>query len=132
LSPPANLQPGPIRHAKLTDDLEARVKKFEPVVAEVYHQTHEQWVEGFLRDVHPESEIAIWEAIAFAYQQFTETRSLTLDAKKEAFGLLLVRSSGDEEQTLAGAKLHHLSLADAHEVLRHYSAAPQPILYEKR
>lgn len=132
LASPSNLQPGPIRHQKLSDALESRVRKFEPIFAEVYPQTHEEWVDGFLRDVHPEPEIAIWEAIASAYSTFTEKRQLSLSARKEALGLLLVRSSSDEQHTLSGAKLQHLSRADAEEVLRYYSAAPQPVLYEKR
>jgi hypothetical protein len=89
-------------------------------------------LDGFQRDVHPEPEVAIWEAMASAYQMFTGKRSLTLDAKREAFGLLLMRSAGDEPHTLASAKLQHLSRADAEELLRLYSAEPRPVLYEKR
>jgi hypothetical protein len=123
---------GPIRHQNLSDAIIARIRRFEPILAEVYPQTHEAWVDGFQRDVHPEQEVAIWEALAAAYQGFTEKRSLSLDAKKEAFGLLLVRSSRDEQQTLSGETLRHLSRADAEELMRLYSAPPQPILYEKR
>jgi hypothetical protein len=129
---PANLQLGPIRHASLPDSLVTRVQKFEPVFAEVYPQTHEQWLEGFQRDADPEPEVAIWESIAAAYQKFTQERNLSLDAKREAFGLLLVRSSASEQQTLAGAKFQHLSRADAEELLRLYTATPQPIQFEKR
>jgi hypothetical protein len=129
---PSDLQPGPIRHEGLSDTLVARVRKFEPVFAEVYPQTHEQWLEGFQRDADPEPEVTIWESMAVAYQNFTQKRQLSLDAKREAFGLLLVRSATSDQQALAGAKLEHLSRADAEELLRLYSAAPQPVQFEKR
>jgi len=89
-------------------------------------------LDGFQRDVDPEPEIAIWEAMATAYQTFTEKRSLSLDAKKEAFGFLLMLSAGDEQHTLSSVTLKHLSRVDAQELLRLYLAAPQPVLYEKR
>jgi hypothetical protein len=129
---PSDIRLGPIRHEKLPDALEARIRKLEPIFAEVYPRTHEGWLDGFQRDVDPEREIAIWEAMGAAYQTFTEKRSPSLDAKKEAFGLLLVRSAGDEQHTLSGATLKHLSRAHAEELLHLYSAAPQPVLYEKR
>lgn len=97
---PSDIRLGPIRHQKLSDALEARVRKLEPIFAEVYPRTHEGWLDGFQRDVEPEPEIAIWESMGAAYQTFTEKRSLSLEAKKEAFGLLLVRSAGDEQHTL--------------------------------
>lgn len=129
---PSDLQPGPIRHAQLSEAMEARIRKFEPVFVEVYPRTHQEWLDGFQRDIDPEAEVAIWEAMATAYQTFTAKRSLSLDVKREAFGLLLVRSAGDELHTLATAKLQHCSRADAEELLHLYAAAPQPVLYEKR
>jgi hypothetical protein len=129
---PSDIRPGPIRHEKLSDSLVARIRKFEPIFAEVYPRTQEGWLDGFQRDVDPEAEVAIWEAMASAYQRFTEKRSLSLDAKKEAFGLLLVRSAEDEQHTLSRTTLKYLSRADAKELLRLYSAAPKPVLYENR
>jgi len=64
---PANVEPGPIRHAELPPDLLKRASALEPVFADVYPVTHEKWIEGFRRDAHPEREIAIWEQIAVAY-----------------------------------------------------------------
>lgn len=128
---PAKLQQGPIRHQKLSNELDARIRKFEPTFAEVYSRTHEEWLDGFQRDDNPESEVAIWEAIASAYQGFISSRALSLDAKREAFGLLLVRSAGDEQHALSGATLRHLSSADAEELLRFYTSTPHPILFEK-
>jgi hypothetical protein len=129
---PSNIHLGPIRHQKLPQALEARIRKFEPVFAEVYPRTHDEWLDGFQRDADPEPEVAIWESMASAYQNFTARRLLSPEARKEAFGLLLVRSAADEQQTLAGAKLQHLSRVEAEELLRSYPGTPQPVLYEQR
>lgn len=125
-------QPGPIRHARLPEPLVARIRNFEPVFAEVYSRTHQEWLDGFQRDINPESEVAVWEAMAVAYQNFTRERALSLEAKSEAFGLLLVRSAADEQQTLSDAKLKYLTRADAEKLLRLYSAPPKPIAVERK
>jgi hypothetical protein len=70
--------------------------------------------------------------MAAAYQSFTQKHPLSLDAKREAFGMLLVRSAASEQQTLAGAKFQHLSRSDVEELLHLYSATPQPVQFEKR
>ena len=124
-----DIQQGPIRHSQLPDAQVERIRKMEPIFAEVYPRSHEEWLDGFQRDLDPEPEIVIWEAMAAAYQGYTGKRSLSKDAKLEVFGLLLVRSAGDEPSTLAGAKLKHLSRAEAEEVLHLYSAAPQPVQF---
>jgi hypothetical protein len=128
----SHIKLSPIRHQKLSDSLDARIRVLEPVFAEVYPLTHEAWLDGFQRDAHPEREIALWETMAAAYQSYTGKRSLSLDARKEVFGLLLVRSAVDEQHTISGAKLQYLSRADAEEVVRLYSTALQQSSYEKR
>ena len=128
---PSALQVGPIRHTQLPAELVARVRAFEPVFAEVYPDTHEQWIDGFQRDLHPENEIAIWEHIATAFTQFTTGRELPLETRKEAFGILLVRSGGTDEAMLY-SKLKHLTLDDAKRLVSLYSAPPKPIQIEQR
>ena len=127
----ATLQLGPIRHAQLPDDLIARVRAFEPVFAEVYPITHEEWIEGFQRDLHPENEIAVWEHIAAAFTQFIAGRDLPRETRKEAFGILLVRS-GDTDEAMLYSKLKHLTLDDAKKLVSFYSAPPNPIQVEQQ
>jgi hypothetical protein len=129
---PSDLQLGPLRHATLSAEMDARIRRFEPIFAEVYPRSHEEWLDGFKRDLHPEPEVAIWEAMAAAYQTFTARHALAADARKEAFGLLLVRSAADEQTTLSGAKLRHLSPAEAEELVRLYSVTPQPVQILKK
>jgi hypothetical protein len=120
--PVADLVPGPILHKRLSPDLEERIRKLEPVLAEVYPISHQEWLEGFQRDLNPESEVKVFEAIASAYQGFLAKQALILPAKKEAYALL-VTSGGTMEETLARAKLRHLSRKEADELLRLYAAA---------
>jgi hypothetical protein len=128
----ADIQPGPLRHATLSAELDERIRHFEPIFAEVYPRSHEEWLDGFKRDQNPESEVAIWEAIAAAFQKFTEKHTLTKEARQEAFALLLVRSGSDEQTTLSGVKLRHLSPAEASELVKLYSARPQPVQVLKK
>ena len=92
----------------------------------------QQWVEGFQRDINPESEIAIWEAIANALKGFAETRNLDLEARRESLVLLLVRSSRDAQDTLARTQLQFLSLDEAQILLQLYTAPPKPVTHEYR
>lgn len=129
---PATLELGPIRHAELPPALIERVKALEPVFADVYPITHEQWLEGFQRDVHPEREIAIWEQIAIAFSQFTAGRNLSREVRREAFGLLLFRSGATADATLKQAKLKYLTREEARKLVNLYKAPPQPVSVEKR
>lgn len=129
---PATIRVGPIRHSKLPQALIERVKAFEPVFANVYPITHKEWLEGFQRDKHPESEIAIWEQIAVAFRQFTSNRNVTVAMQSEAFNLLLFRSGATAEETLMQANLKYLTKAEAQKILSFYNAPPKPISVEKQ
>lgn len=124
---PKTLKLGPIRHAQLPPALIERIRALEPVFADVYPITHEKWIEGFQRDVHPEREVAIWEQIAIAFSQFTSGRTLSLEVRKEVLGLLLFRSGATAEDTLKHAKLKYLSPEEARELVSLYKASPQPV-----
>jgi hypothetical protein len=128
----SGLQPGPIRNTTLPNALVERIRRLKSVFAEVYPRSHAEWLDGFQRDAVPEREVAIWEAMGAAYTSFTRERSLSLDAKREVLGLLLVRSAADEQSTLANAKLRHLTRDDAQQLLRLYSTAPHPVQIQKQ
>ena len=120
----SDIQPGPIRHKELSPELTDRAMKVREVVYEVYKTTEEQWLEGFRRDVNPESEIRIWEAIASAYSKFNSRHDLSFEHRKEAFGLLLVRSSTEDVDF---SKFKLLSEDLAKEVVSYYLIDAQPI-----
>lgn len=124
----SDIQPGPIRHERISEELDARIRKFGAVFAEVYPITHKEWLDGFQRDAVPENEVVIWEQMASAYSKFLESTDVDAAARKEAFGLLLVRSgTTDVEARLSELKaLTH----QAKSLIAHYEAAPKPVTYQ--
>lgn len=124
---PAELRPGPIRHATLSPELVARITKVQAVFAEVDPTPLEKWLEDFRRDVHPERELAIYESMARAYSGYVAGRELTMPAKNDVYVLVLLRSSAPDDQVLANARLTTLSMEEARAVLRLYDASPQPV-----
>jgi len=125
----SDIQPGPIRHDHISEELDARIRKFGAVFAEVYPITHKEWIDGFQRDAVPENEVAIWEQMASAYSKFLESTDIDAAARKEAFGLLLVRSStADVEGRFS--ELKALTPDQAKSLIAHYEAAPKPVTYQ--
>ena len=129
---PANIDPGPIRHAELPPDLLKRATALESVFADVFPMTHEKWIEGFRRDAHPEREIAIWEQIAAAYTRFLKDRNLPIAYRREAFDLLVYRSGATVEETLKQAKLKYFTREEARRLVDLYVAPPAPITVKKQ
>jgi hypothetical protein len=122
-------QPGPIRHSELPPELIERIHRLEETFAEIYPLTHEEWLDGFKRDLDPENEITTWGNIAFAYTQFLNSGDFSADARNEAFRLLLFRSStSDIESQLSD--LRHLTEDQARSLLALYETPAQPIAIE--
>jgi hypothetical protein len=89
------IKPGPIRHDRLPDELLVRIKWIHEVLAEVDDMSLEASVESFMRDVHPDREVALWQRVALAYLAFGNRHpALILAKKREAFGVLLAFSMG--------------------------------------
>ncbi|HEX4613194.1 MAG TPA: hypothetical protein VH092_33720, partial [Urbifossiella sp.] len=64
---PEHLRPGPIRNESLPPEL---LEQIEAVFAEIgpyLNMTLEQFELGFMRDMHPESEVALWCSITAAW-----------------------------------------------------------------
>jgi hypothetical protein len=77
--------------------------------------------------VNPERELSLWESMATAYETFTTSRTLTLAAKKEVFGVVLLRSGAPEEEVLKHLKLKVLTEKDARDIMRLFSTQPQAV-----
>ena len=124
------IQQGPVRHSKISDDLDARIRNFSAVFTEVYSLTHEEWLDGFKRDLNPENEVEIWEDMATAYSKFLKIHDVGPKGRNEAFGLLLVRSSTEDMQG-SYSKLEVLTLEQAKAVVAGYEATAKPVTYQK-
>ena len=56
---PKQLRPGPIRNESLPAELLGRIKAVFDVIGPYLNMTLEQFEVGFMRDMHPESEVAL-------------------------------------------------------------------------
>ena len=128
---PIRLVPGPIRHENLTDLQISRIKILQKTFEQVDPTPLEKWLEDFKRDLRPDREIEIWEAMAQTYIEFESKPSITIPMKREAFKLLILRSGISTKETLERVQLKHLSRSQAEEILRRYPLAPRPKTYLK-
>ena len=116
----ASLKPGQIRHQGLSPKQMERIYKLRDTLAEVEHSSIEKWVDNFKRDANPDKELAVWERIADGYTRYCTKRLLSIEAKKDVFQLLLLRSMASEQEVLNHVKLKTLTVDEAKETLREF------------
>ncbi len=98
---PKNLRPGPIRHEKLSPQLEEMARYTYRAVGRLITPTYEQWELDFLRDTHPERELVLWMAIAGAFQKAVEDRP-EMDQKAILGDLVAVSTGAQSKHGLDG------------------------------
>jgi hypothetical protein len=118
---PGKVAPGPVRTSLTTAQVE-RVARLQQTFQDVDASPLPTWVEDFQRDADPAREIRIYEGMANAYLAYCTGRQLTQDAKRDVYQIVLLRSGAPEQEALAHVKLKVLSVADAKDVLRNYTA----------
>jgi hypothetical protein len=60
---------GRIQSPSLPEPLLLRIRAVHACIRDVYDVILEQFEVGFMRDAHPEGEVAVWERIAAAFQK---------------------------------------------------------------
>lgn len=116
-------------HKDLSELQKKRISIIQQALIEVNDTSLEETLNNFRKDLNPDSEIAIWEAIAGAYQHTLQKNpAASLEEKFEVYRLLLLRSNMSAEEAIAQANLSILSEAAAKEVLDLYHLAPKPFL----
>lgn len=116
-------------HKDLSAQQKMRISIIQQVLMEVNDTSLEETLNNFRKDLNPDSEIEIWEAIAGAYQQTLRQKpAASLEEKQEVYRLLLLRSNMPAEEALAQANLSTLSEATAKEVLDLYNLDIKPFL----
>ena len=129
----SDIQPYPTRQSKLTDPQVTRIKKLQTNLADVDDSSLDKWVEDFEKDRNPEKEIRLWEAIAAAYQEYSSTHALIPQAKKEVFGVLILRSgTTDEAEIVKHANLVVLTEKQARDVMADYKGEASPLEVEMK
>lgn len=117
------LRRGPLRHDSLSAGQLRRVGRLRDVLAEAYPMTLDGWVDGFLRDADPESEIQIIEACAVVYQHLTATVSLSPEEKGRLYAVLCVISTGGAGPELASSLPGGKGLPDLGGIVSMYREA---------
>jgi hypothetical protein len=95
---PKTLRPGPIRHESLPPELLDQIKAVFDVIGPYINMTLEQFEIGFMRDMHPESEVALWFRIAKAWlayhEDFLANETLPDEDERKILGALIAISTG--------------------------------------
>ena len=98
---PSQLRPGPIRQESLSPELLEHVKAVYDVVGPYLDTTLEQFEIGFMRDAHPESEVAVWCSITEAWIAYHEKHLgdelLPDEDEKKLLAALIAISTGIED-----------------------------------
>lgn len=98
---PRKLRPGPIRNASLPPELLEAIKAVFDMIGQYLGMTLEQFEVGFMRDMHPEREVALWVSITAAWlayhEKFLDDENLPAEEEKKLLGALVAISTGVED-----------------------------------
>ena len=98
---PKQLRPGPIRHESLPPELLDRIEAVFGVIGPYLDTTLEEFEVDFMRDVHPEGEVALWCGITAAWlayhQKYLNGETLPADQERHLLGALIAISTGVED-----------------------------------
>jgi hypothetical protein len=97
---PSKLRPGPIRNELLPPELLDQIKAVFDMIGPYIGMTLEQFEVGFMRDMHPESEVALWFKITKAWlayhEDFLGNETLPNEEERKLLGALIAISTGIE------------------------------------
>jgi hypothetical protein len=125
---PGKLTPGPIRHDPLNAGQIERITKLHDAFREVDPTPQTKWLDDFKRDQHPDREIQIYEGMAEAYTAYCASRSLSIDAKRDVYQVVLLRSGAPDDDVLKQVKPKVLTRKDITEILVLYKIPPTPVV----
>ena len=98
---PKQLRPGPIRNESLPPELHDQIKAVFDVIGPYIGMTLEQFEIGFMRDMHPESEVALWCSITAAWlayhEKFLHDETLPEEDERKMLGALIAISTGVDD-----------------------------------
>lgn len=98
---PKKLRPGPIRNESLSPKILEQIRAVYDVFGPYLNTTLEQFEIGFMRDMHPENEVAVWCSITAAWIAYHEkhlgNEVLPDEDEKKLLGALLSISTGVDD-----------------------------------
>jgi hypothetical protein len=96
-----DLRPGPIQHESLPDALLETIHAIYKVFGPFLAMTLEEFELGFMRDTHPEGEVAVWLRIAHTWssyhERFTDLKIQPVEEEGKIIGALIAISTGIHE-----------------------------------
>ncbi len=103
---PAELRLGPIPHESLPPNLLEAIEAVYGIVGPYLDTSLEQFEIGFMRDMHPKREVAVWCGIASAWRayhaQHLGGESLPDDEERKLLGALIAVSIGVDDPERLG------------------------------
>ena len=103
---PRELKPGPIRDESLPPELLEHVQAIYDVVGPYFDMTLEQFEIGFMRDAHPEREVAVWCSITAAWiayhEQHLDNEYLPDEDEAKLITALIMISTGVDDVNALG------------------------------
>lgn len=103
---PSKLRPGPIRNESLPSELLENIGAIYEVIGQYLGTTLEQFEISFMRNMNPESEVAIWCSITAAWiayhERFLDEEVLPDDIEKKLISALIAISTGIDDVTRLG------------------------------
>lgn len=101
---PREIKPGPIRNKTLSPAVLLQIKAAFDVIGPYTGMTLEQFEIGFMRDVHPESEVALWCGIGKAWlayhEDYLRNKTLPIQDERKLLGALVGIASGVEDVSM--------------------------------
>ncbi len=92
------LKPGPIRHNSLPPELLEQIYAIYSTIGGYLETTLEQFEIGFMRDLSPENEVAVWGSITMVWRKYHERflndQLLDDEQEKKLLSALIVISTG--------------------------------------
>ncbi len=102
----------------LSTDQVHRIQRLEATFRDAEGGSLGRWIDNFSRDANPENELRLWEHMANVYSTFVSSRPmLTALQRKEAFGLLVLRSMSPSGEVRRRRETSHLSEEDCHALM---------------
>jgi hypothetical protein len=114
------LRMGERRAESFPEEIRDYFRDLKAKLDEVYPMSVEEWEDGFLRDAHPEQEIALWLHAAEIYSRCTSGRSLRLEQKKEYFRVLATCMNSSRERVLQLYHPQFIAQEEAEKVIAAY------------
>lgn len=122
---PENLRPGPIQHQNLTPAQLAQIETIHETFHEIDGLTIRERIDSFMRDLHIDRELSIYNAMVIAFRKSTLNHTLSKESQIELYKVLLLRSMTSEEEVFGRITLKSLPRNVAESAIAQFARVMQ-------